>query len=378
MTVTHQGRPHKYVPPCLMVPLPSNLLIHVTRLQTGTFTTRQNSVAIPAGRSLIAPHWQLRDLVQCTPYRPQSVFYVNNQVLREVDLTTGKITRATTSWEFAPRCIAVLDDLVVGGNDNGWIQAQSLNKTKDESMKSQLSTQINNNIFLYTALDGTRRALVGYSPYKLNISNIRNNDHSVKIWNIDKWRSDGTIKLPVAINHCSVSPDKTSMICAGDSSDVFLFDISTTGSFHHQATFKASEDSSFSTAFSCTSSVFAVASQDGIVSVWDRRFARTATPATNSGKLKMLKTTRPGSPYGAARLVRFSQGPLDLLMFTEQKEYVHLVDARTFEKTQILSVGEPGDSTREVDIGGASFAPDGKSIIVGSERAIWQWVISLV
>ena len=61
-------------------------------------------------------------------------------------------------------------------------------------------------------------------------------------------------------------------------------------------------------------------------------------------------------------------------MFTEQKEYVHLVDARTFEKTQILCVGEPDDVGREIDLGGASFAPDGKSVIVGSERAMWQWV----
>jgi WD40 repeat protein len=204
----------------------------------------------------------------------------------------------------------------------------------------------------------------------------RNNDHSIKIWNIDKWRSDGTIKLPVAINHCSVSPDKTSMVCVGDSSDIFLFDISTTGSFHHQATFTGSEDSSFSTAFSSTSSMFAVASQDGTVSVWDRRFARTTTPATNSGKLKTLKTTRVRSPYGAARLVKFSQGPIDLLIFTEQREFIHLVDARTFEKTQILSVREHEDSLRDSDIAGACFTADGKNIIVGTDRAILQWASS--
>lgn len=90
----------------------------------------------------------------------------------------------------------------------------------------------------------------------------------------------------------------------------------------------------------------------------------------------MMKTARAGSPYGAARLVKFSDGQLDLMMFTEQKEYVHLVDARTFEKTQILSVGDAGD-LREPDLGGAAFAPDGKSVIIGSDRAMWQWVISL-
>jgi len=164
------------------------------------------------------------------------------------------------------------------------------------------------------------------------------------------------------------------MVCVGDSSDVFLFDISSTGAFSHQATFTASVDSSFSTDFSSTSSMFAVASQDGIVSVWDRRFARTATPASSSGKLATLKTTRVGNSYGAARLVKFSQGPVDLLMFTEQKEYVHLVDARTFDKTQILNLSEEDESLREVDIAGACFSADAKSVFVGTQRALWQWV----
>lgn len=61
-------------------------------------------------------------------------------------------------------------------------------------------------------------------------------------------------------------------------------------------------------------------------------------------------------------------------MFTEQKEYVHLVDARTFEKTQILNVGEPEDGIRDPDIGGACFSPDGKSVVVGGERSVCQWV----
>lgn len=65
-------------------------------------------------------------------------------------------------------------------------------------------------------------------------------------------------------------------------------------------------------------------------------------------------------------------------MFTEQKEYVHLVDARTFEKTQILSIGEPEDGIRDPDIGGACFSPDGKSVVVGGERSICQWVKNTV
>jgi len=122
--------------------------------------------------------------------------------------------------------------------------------------------------------------------------------------------------------------------------------------------------------------MFAVASQDGVISVWDRRFARTATAINLTGKLAALKTSRPGTLNGASRCVAFSEGPIDLIMFTEQKEYVHLVDARTFEKRQILKLGESEDSTREPDIGGACFSPDGKSFVVANERTVYQWVRS--
>jgi hypothetical protein len=159
MTITassqQQQRLHSYRAPHTLTGL-------TFRFATGHFAHRKNTFSIPTGRVLQAPHWQLRDLVQCTPFRPQSVFYINNQVLRELDLQTGKISRAMSSWEFTPRCLGILEDYVLVGSEGGYIQGASLNKTKDESMKAQPGTQINNNICLYSALDGTRRALIGY------------------------------------------------------------------------------------------------------------------------------------------------------------------------------------------------------------------------
>src|SRR5437773_469941 len=58
-------------------------------LQTGTFTTRRNVYGIPATRGLHIPHWQLRDLVQCIPVSPQSVYYLNNSVLRDLEFIAG-------------------------------------------------------------------------------------------------------------------------------------------------------------------------------------------------------------------------------------------------------------------------------------------------
>ena len=56
-----------------------------------------------------------------------------------------------------------MDDYVLAGSETGWIQGMSFQNTaKSEVMKSQLGAQINNSICMYSALDGTRRALIGY------------------------------------------------------------------------------------------------------------------------------------------------------------------------------------------------------------------------
>ena len=46
--------------------------------------------------------------------------------------------------------------------------------------------------------------------------------------------------------------------------------------------------------------------------------------------MKQFKTFQRGSS-GAARVVKYSQGPHELLAFSEQKNYIHVVDARTYE-----------------------------------------------
>lgn len=43
-------------------------------------------------------------------------------------------------------------------------------------------------------------------------------------------------------------------------------------------------------------------------------------------------------PSGAARVVKYSQGPNELLAFTEQKNYIHVVDARTYEYSEAIYI----------------------------------------
>ncbi|BGP26492.1 WD repeat protein [Rhodotorula toruloides] len=157
------------------------------------------------------------------------------------------------------------------------------------------------------------------------------------------------LRLPTAVNHCSVSPDGKCMVAVGDTSDVFLYDCRR-GRYELAQTFKASNDASFSTDWSDDGLTFAVASQDGFVHVYDIRnlpsSSRPPSPtlrgaSANPRKLAELKTTQAG-PAGAARKVKFSPGGkrIDggLLAFTEHRNRLHIVDARTFETYQIIDI----------------------------------------
>jgi len=87
----------------------------------------------------------------------------------------------------------------------------------------------------------------------------------------------------------AVSPDGMRMVAVGDTSEVFLFDIrsgyqkistlkgpdfsfaSNNFSWSQRFFFPATNDPSFSCSWNHSSTMFAVASQDGYVSVWDLR-----------------------------------------------------------------------------------------------------------
>ncbi|BGP18509.1 hypothetical protein JCM10213v2_006575 [Rhodosporidiobolus nylandii] len=117
------------------------------------------------------------------------------------------------------------------------------------------------------------------------------------------------IRLRTAVNHCSVSPDGRRMVAVGDTNEVFLYDC------------------------------------HGFVHVYDTRSLPSSSSSHTSTsaprKLAELKTSQAG-PAGAARKVKFSPGGarLDagLLAFTEHRNRVHVVDARTFESYQVLDV----------------------------------------
>ncbi|SGY61942.1 BQ5605_C007g04627 [Microbotryum silenes-dioicae] len=164
------------------------------------------------------------------------------------------------------------------------------------------------------------------------------------------------LHFDTAINHTSVSPDGRRLVAVGDTNEIFLYDISLLGEYTFVHSFEASEDASFSSDWSQTGDKFAVASQDGYVHVYDVRYM----PRSGSGpsespprKLATIKSTQAGPP-GAIRKAKFSPGNRvdgELLAFTEHRSKVHIVDARTWDQSQIVEVLPPRNSDRVYSLG---------------------------
>ncbi|PWN46959.1 WD40 repeat-like protein [Violaceomyces palustris] len=197
---------------------------------------------------------------------------------------------------------------------------------------------------VYEALpQGPEGVLAGPASVRLMVSN---NDKSIKAYKLRPpsgcpgaggriesglpgLSRTNTLQFPTAINHSSFSPDQSSLLAVGDTSEVFLYSVTRAGDFTRVATYE-SPDASFSTSWSPDGMKFAVASQDGTVSVWDVR---------SSKKLANLHTSQGGYPgtSGAARVVKFSPHG-DMLAYTEHRNYFHITDTISFSESQRIAV----------------------------------------
>ncbi|KAL1405486.1 hypothetical protein Q8F55_009120 [Vanrija albida] len=235
----------------------------------------------------------------------------------------------------------------------------------------------------------------------------------------------GGTKFKLAVNHSSLSPDLRTMVTVGDSTEVFIYEVLDGGrEFRKIGVYSAATDYGFSTAWSKDGRKFAVASQDGQVTVWDHRtskplaiFHSSPSVPTNGSAPSSPVTShtlgdtvyedeRPavlidpvtGDPRlgsstsgrDAARVVKFSPegSSRDLLVFSEENYNIHIIDARTFNTHVVVPVPyDPPPPTppaprrynrHGVDggtwgISGVAFDPTGDWLYAGTERTIVEW-----
>jgi WD40 repeat protein len=60
---------------------------------------------------------------------------------------------------------------------------------------------------------------------------ICNNDETIKIYSLPDLQRITSLSFPTAVNYASVSPDGTKMVVVGDTSQVYLYHISSNGTY---------------------------------------------------------------------------------------------------------------------------------------------------
>eukprot|EP00835_Amoeboradix_gromovi_P000592 NODE_21_length_38511_cov_0.503306.p10 type:complete len:316 gc:universal NODE_21_length_38511_cov_0.503306:30183-31130(+) len=286
-------------------------------------------------------HWQLRDLIAC-PNDPHEIFHVNQNNVSIFNTKSNTVNPIMRELTFSPTSMYVGHGYVAAGGQ------------RSQLMVRQLST----NWYAHTSVGGSinNSIAITYHPIHGHRLLICNNDESIKVYTLPGLQRVLSIPLPTAVNYVSVSPDGTMMIVTGDVNSVFLFQITNSGEYVLQNTLTTSSDAGFSASWNQSSERFAVASQDGCVSVFDIK--------NMNDKIAKLQTQQWPRAKGAARNVKFSpSGSIDLLMFSEHVSYVHLVDARTFNDRQLIRVA-PDD--HDLHISGISFSSDSKRCYVGN------------
>ncbi|KAF6755425.1 hypothetical protein DFP72DRAFT_1033104 [Ephemerocybe angulata] len=333
---------------------------------------------------------QLRDLIIC-PKERGVVNYVQQRKIVEHNLRTpNALPRTIADLDFTPNSLTSLrlgpggeDVLLAAGGQDADIHisyhtaGQGLNRNRSLknlwSIDGKLSGSINNSVLLTTATS---------SPLSLAQSNqssieprigVSNNDCTVRLYdvplrgqNLKRVRRNeqsltevGILRLDVAVNHYSnkVYIHNITGGASVDLSHVVTYTLPDPDYSSIPAP-SGSFVASFSTAFSGDGLKFAVASQEGVVAVWDVRSSKPLkvyhTEKTRSAGVGRLGNghasgwlsddpwdwTRGSSrpPGWSVRNVKFggSARGKEVLTFTEHTSFIHIIDARTFETEEVL------------------------------------------
>ncbi|TFK69931.1 hypothetical protein BDN72DRAFT_896837 [Pluteus cervinus] len=341
-------------------------------------------------------HVQLRDLIIC-PRERGIVNYVQHKAIVEHNiLAPDSAPRQLAELQFVPN---TLTSLQIEGTDETLLAAGGQEAEVHLSMHAPSSSPHRSPRMLWqyeTRLQGSINNSVLLTSLSLNRSNesspepriaISNNDCYVRFYDIPIRANStkrhpihvGEVELDVPVNHSSISPDGRTLLSVGDSSKVYLHQISGGSRLNFSPimnltlppsdisplmTYSSNLAASFSSAFNSDGTKFVVASQEGSVVVWDVRSTKPmkvyqtnkTRPPTggNGGATGWLNLNLSDDPWEwtrgnskapgwSVRSVKFGYGGSrhsgkEIMAFTEHTSYAHVVDARTWDAPEMIRV----------------------------------------
>ena len=185
---------------------------------------------------------------------------------------------------------------------------------------------------------------------------MTDNDSTVRIFSLKQSRLLQTLNFPTFMNHASISGDGKLLLAVGDDRRAFFYQknvipgATDVGAYsfarhewHEFADVKLplpdSTDVCFSTAFSPSGHICAVASQKGFITIYNTTLVRDGMDS-NEAVIHVLQTSRPcvgQSGCGAIRSMSFSPAPWDLLAWAEDHGRMCVVDLRNaFQSRQTV------------------------------------------
>lgn len=205
--------------------------------------------------------------------------------------------------------------------------------------------------------------------YKIPVAVVANNDKSVYIVNLPDSDVLEKLTYPDCVNRALMSPDGELLVAVLD--DPFLYvhqrkekAASSSGGLHSKQQYawvgvcriqldgqsqadKTTMKGSFALSFSNSGKYLSVATQYGVISVFD---VETLTQE-HTEPLSIFTSSRPGRHTGAIREMQFSPGPFDLLAWTESSGRVGVADLRNlFLSRQLLMVDCRQDGIEKIGI----------------------------
>ncbi|KAH7314211.1 hypothetical protein BKA65DRAFT_571466 [Rhexocercosporidium sp. MPI-PUGE-AT-0058] len=351
-------------------------------------------------------HWQLRSLIsspeQDVVYFPNGTDIISfNSKTRERELVA--------SLTFLPRCLVASKDWLCCGGDNGNYTAISLKNRSagfdtssflDADPDSRLpldldptrrSSNIGEMIDAYRRIRGrtmtTHSEKIGaeivncitlWSPrdglseyaYKMPVAVISNNDCTVSILDVATSDTLETLKLPDFVNRSAISPDGELLVAICDDPFLYIhkrmpkaepkrerfenkrspiYEWVLVGRIQLESQRQADRSQmrgSFALSFSRSGKYLAVATQYGIISVFDAECL-----LETDSLMVSFTTSRPGRQAGAVRAMEFSPGPFDLLAWTESSGRVGVADVRTlFNSRQLILINSSEENVERVTL----------------------------
>ncbi|KAF1983324.1 hypothetical protein K402DRAFT_407008 [Aulographum hederae CBS 113979] len=360
-------------------------------LETGAFVQPTKSFY---AFDIPVEHWQLRHNISSS--QPDVLYFASESNLFSLNTATKTRTLVAT-LPFKIRCTASgYGWICAGGGEQGQFAVVKLDGTSCPAAEvdatlplefnsrdagrphsaspkvkiEDISSDIINSISVHCLWPLDRSGATDPEVVALFTSN----DKTVRIYSLTYDRDAVILDLPFAINHATISPDGQMLVAVGDFNQAYFYErlisedpldnkpnersqtIRTTFENINILRLHVPRDSKtfgyFSTAWSPSGRVCAVASECGYITLYDTTRIKSAEVADDA-IIDIVGSSRPdGQPGpGSVRSMIFSPQPWDFLIWAEDHGRVCIADLREGAKVrQVLHLDLEDPSLYKVDV----------------------------